>query len=95
MQQNLISELSGIKSNLGNPESLWTRVYNRPYYTDFSQHEQGSVDMFEHLINSNGLRTVMEQYGLIPEEDIRFIKEQIKGPLESPSKDDSVSLCTI
>nr|KAF6423692.1 SAM and HD domain containing deoxynucleoside triphosphate triphosphohydrolase 1 [Rousettus aegyptiacus] len=52
-------------------------------------HEQGSVDMFEHLINSNGLRTVMEQYGLIPEEDICFIKEQIKGPLESPSKDDS------
>lgn len=51
--------------------------------------------MFEHLVNSNGLRDVMEQYGLIPEEDIWFIKEQITGPPESPIKDSSkVSLCT-
>ncbi|XP_011364888.1 deoxynucleoside triphosphate triphosphohydrolase SAMHD1 isoform X1 [Pteropus medius] len=52
-------------------------------------HEQGSVDMFEHLINSNGLRTVMEEHGLILEEDIYFIKEQITGPLESPVKENS------
>uniref|UniRef100_A0A8C0PLT4 Deoxynucleoside triphosphate triphosphohydrolase SAMHD1 n=1 Tax=Canis lupus familiaris TaxID=9615 RepID=A0A8C0PLT4_CANLF len=49
-------------------------------------HEQGSVMMFEHLVNSNGLKAVM-QYGLIPEEDICFIKEQITGPLETPIKD--------
>uniref|UniRef100_H0VBB6 Deoxynucleoside triphosphate triphosphohydrolase SAMHD1 n=1 Tax=Cavia porcellus TaxID=10141 RepID=H0VBB6_CAVPO len=59
---------------LARPEVKWT-------------HEQGSVQMFEYLVNSNGLRTVMEQYGLIPEEDICFIKEQIAGPLESPAKD--------
>ncbi|KAM5245894.1 deoxynucleoside triphosphate triphosphohydrolase SAMHD1 [Ctenodactylus gundi] len=59
---------------LARPEVKWT-------------HEQGSVQMFEHLLNSNGLRDVMEQYGLIPEEDICFIKEQIVGPLESPVKD--------
>ncbi|XP_032275339.1 deoxynucleoside triphosphate triphosphohydrolase SAMHD1 [Phoca vitulina] len=52
-------------------------------------HEQGSVMMFEHLVNSNGLKEVMEYYGLIPEEDICFIKEQITGPLESPIKDSS------
>lgn len=51
------------------------------------KHEQGSVDMFEHLVNSNGLRTVMEQYGLVPEEDICFIKELIAGPPESPTED--------
>ncbi|KAF0874296.1 deoxynucleoside triphosphate triphosphohydrolase SAMHD1 [Crocuta crocuta] len=50
-------------------------------------HEQGSVEMFEHLVNSNGIKAVMEHYGLIPEEDISFIKEQITGPLESPIKD--------
>ena len=51
--------------------------------------------MFEHLINSNGLQDVMKHYGLIPEEDIVFIKEQVTGPLESPIKDPSkVSLCT-
>uniref|UniRef100_A0A5F9CS75 Deoxynucleoside triphosphate triphosphohydrolase SAMHD1 n=1 Tax=Oryctolagus cuniculus TaxID=9986 RepID=A0A5F9CS75_RABIT len=56
---------------LARPEVKWT-------------HEQGSVEMFEHLVSANGLRAVMEHYGLVPEEDIYFIKEQIKGPLESP-----------
>ncbi|EHB05439.1 SAM domain and HD domain-containing protein 1 [Heterocephalus glaber] len=59
---------------LARPEVKWT-------------HEQGSVQMFEYLVNSNGLRAIMERYGLIPEEDICFIKEQIAGPLESPVKD--------
>nr|XP_058894042.1 deoxynucleoside triphosphate triphosphohydrolase SAMHD1 isoform X2 [Kogia breviceps] len=61
---------------LARPDVKWT-------------HEQGSVTMFEHLVNSNGLRDVMEHYGLIPEEDIWFIKEQITGPPESPIKDSS------
>uniref|UniRef100_G1NXD5 Deoxynucleoside triphosphate triphosphohydrolase SAMHD1 n=1 Tax=Myotis lucifugus TaxID=59463 RepID=G1NXD5_MYOLU len=51
------------------------------------KHEQGSVDMFEHLINSNDLKPIMEYYGLIPEEDITFIKEQITGPPKTPVKD--------
>nr|XP_036868674.1 deoxynucleoside triphosphate triphosphohydrolase SAMHD1 isoform X1 [Manis javanica] len=59
---------------LARPDMKWT-------------HEQGSVMMFEHLVNTNGLRDVMQYYGLIPEEDICFIKEQITGPLESPIKD--------
>lgn len=49
------------------------------------RHEMGSVKMFDHLINSNGLRDVMSQYGLVPEEDITFIKEQIEGPHGSPN----------
>ncbi|XP_070276361.1 deoxynucleoside triphosphate triphosphohydrolase SAMHD1 [Myotis yumanensis] len=51
------------------------------------KHEQGSVDMFEHLINSNDLKPIMECYGLIPEEDITFIKELITGPPKTPVKD--------
>ncbi|XP_066090499.1 deoxynucleoside triphosphate triphosphohydrolase SAMHD1 isoform X1 [Saccopteryx bilineata] len=53
------------------------------------RHEQGSVNMFEHLIDSNDLKPVMQQYGLIPEEDICFVKEQIAGPPESPFKKES------
>nr|XP_012310482.1 deoxynucleoside triphosphate triphosphohydrolase SAMHD1 isoform X3 [Aotus nancymaae] len=64
---------------LARPEVKWT-------------HEEGSVKMFEHLINSNGLKAVMERYGLIPEEDICFIKEQIAGPPESPIKEDSLEV---
>lgn len=47
--------------------------------------------MFEHLVNSNELKPVMKNYGLIPEEDITFIKELIKGPPETPVKEGSVS----
>ncbi|KAM5304738.1 deoxynucleoside triphosphate triphosphohydrolase SAMHD1 [Glossophaga mutica] len=50
------------------------------------KHEQGSVEMFEHLVDSNDLRPAMERYGLVPEEDICFIKEQIIGPPASPLK---------
>lgn len=53
------------------------------------RHEKGSVDMFEHLVNSNELKPVMKNYGLIPEEDITFIKELIKGPPETPVKEGS------
>ncbi|XP_055977277.1 deoxynucleoside triphosphate triphosphohydrolase SAMHD1 isoform X1 [Sorex fumeus] len=57
---------------LARPDVKWT-------------HEQGSVQMFEHLIKSNGLKDVMQHYGLVPEEDICFIKEQIIGPPDSPT----------
>ncbi|XP_074867790.1 deoxynucleoside triphosphate triphosphohydrolase SAMHD1 isoform X2 [Carettochelys insculpta] len=47
------------------------------------KHETASVQMFEHLITSNGLEKVMEDYGLVLKEDIDFIKEQIGGPLDT------------
>ncbi|XP_052539489.1 deoxynucleoside triphosphate triphosphohydrolase SAMHD1 isoform X3 [Tympanuchus pallidicinctus] len=46
------------------------------------KHETASVEMFEHLVTSNKLEEVMESYGLILEEDMAFIKEQIGGPID-------------
>ncbi|XP_068119754.1 deoxynucleoside triphosphate triphosphohydrolase SAMHD1-like [Hyperolius riggenbachi] len=46
------------------------------------KHESASVEMFDHLIQSNGLESVMKEYGLLPE-DLTFIKEQIAGPLST------------
>ncbi|NXY48581.1 SAMH1 triphosphohydrolase, partial [Ceuthmochares aereus] len=46
------------------------------------KHETASVEMFEHLITSNNLKEVMRSYGLVLEEDIDFIKEQIGGPID-------------
>ncbi|KAL7985466.1 hypothetical protein Chor_004036 [Crotalus horridus] len=43
---------------------------------------KASVQMFEHLITSNKLRSKMEYYGLKLDEDIDFIKEQIASPVE-------------
>uniref|UniRef100_A0A8B9MU14 Deoxynucleoside triphosphate triphosphohydrolase SAMHD1 n=1 Tax=Accipiter nisus TaxID=211598 RepID=A0A8B9MU14_9AVES len=46
------------------------------------KHETASVEMFEHLITSNKLEEVMKSYGLVLEEDMNFIKEQIGGPID-------------
>ncbi|XP_049342344.1 deoxynucleoside triphosphate triphosphohydrolase SAMHD1 isoform X1 [Astyanax mexicanus] len=47
------------------------------------KHESASVQMFDHLVQVNGLESVMVRYGLVLPEDLIFIKEQIAGPLES------------
>ncbi|NWR76970.1 SAMH1 triphosphohydrolase, partial [Centropus unirufus] len=49
------------------------------------KHETASLEMFEHLITSNKLEEVMRSYGLVLEEDMDFIKEQIGGPIEEPA----------
>ncbi|XP_010189202.1 PREDICTED: deoxynucleoside triphosphate triphosphohydrolase SAMHD1, partial [Mesitornis unicolor] len=46
------------------------------------KHETASVRMFEHLVTSNKLEDVMTSYGLVLEEDMDFIKEQIGGPMD-------------
>lgn len=50
--------------------------------------------MFEHLITSNKLEEVMKSYGLVLEEDMNFIKEQIGGPIDETACEKSVSECT-
>ncbi|XP_075428441.1 deoxynucleoside triphosphate triphosphohydrolase SAMHD1 isoform X5 [Ascaphus truei] len=50
------------------------------------KHELASVDMFDHLISSNGLEEVLKEYGLCLPEDLIFIKEQIAGPQSSEAE---------
>lgn len=69
-------------------------VMFRCLFLNFSQHETASVEMFEHLITSNKLEEVMESYGLILEEDMAFIKEQIGGPIDESTCEASVSCWT-
>ncbi|KAK2512239.1 deoxynucleoside triphosphate triphosphohydrolase SAMHD1 [Columba livia] len=51
------------------------------------KHETASVKMFEHLIASNNLEEVMEDYHLVLKEDMIFIKEQIGGPIDETASD--------
>ncbi|XP_056305766.1 deoxynucleoside triphosphate triphosphohydrolase SAMHD1 isoform X2 [Danio aesculapii] len=53
------------------------------------KHEMASVQMFDHLVQVNGLEAVMLQHGMRLPEDLIFIKEQIAGPLESVVLDQS------
>ena len=59
------------------------------------QHEQASVAMFDHLIEVNKLKREFDQYG-ITEKDLKFVKEQIAGPIDteqcSSSEMQSVSI---
>lgn len=50
--------------------------------------------MFEHLIASNNLEEVMEDYHLVLKEDMIFIKEQIGGPIDETASDNAVSDCS-
>ncbi|XP_060912847.1 deoxynucleoside triphosphate triphosphohydrolase SAMHD1-like [Labrus mixtus] len=60
------------------------------------KHEKGSCDMLDHLVRQNDLKPEMEKYGLIPEDDITFIKEMIAGPLqESKEQEDEKGYCDI
>ena len=45
------------------------------------QHETASIQMFDYLVDNNGLQPVMKKYGLVLPEDQIFIKEMIAGPL--------------
>lgn len=69
------------------------KLCNTTFGLLFSQHETASVQMFEHLITSNKLEEVMESYGLVLEEDMFFIKEQIGGPIDETACAESVSQC--
>ncbi|KAG8580272.1 hypothetical protein GDO81_007216, partial [Engystomops pustulosus] len=45
----------------------------------YFQHEDASLKMFDHLINSNKLEDEMKNYGLVIPDDLIFIKELILG----------------
>jgi hypothetical protein len=57
----------------------------------YFQHEKASVEMFEHLITENELRSVFLENGL-GEQDIQFIKEQIAGPCKDRAEQVTVFL---
>ncbi|XP_072412368.1 deoxynucleoside triphosphate triphosphohydrolase SAMHD1-like [Chiloscyllium punctatum] len=47
------------------------------------KHEEGSRAMFDHMIKTNKLEGIFQDYGLVLPKDLDFIKEQIAGPEES------------
>jgi len=51
----------------------------------FLQHEDASVEMFDHMVKSNNLLYEFAKYGF-DKKDLDFIKEQIAGPQECAGK---------
>ncbi|KAK3567733.1 hypothetical protein QTP86_024055, partial [Hemibagrus guttatus] len=52
------------------------------------QHENASVEMFDHLVKENNLLPLMKRYGLSTI-DLVYIKEQIAGPLNPSASQDT------
>uniref|UniRef100_A0A3B5QR83 Deoxynucleoside triphosphate triphosphohydrolase SAMHD1-like n=1 Tax=Xiphophorus maculatus TaxID=8083 RepID=A0A3B5QR83_XIPMA len=50
------------------------------------RHEKASQDMFDHLVEKNNLIGDMEHHGLVPKEDLLFIKELIDPKVEEIAK---------
>ncbi|CAI5647708.1 unnamed protein product [Oreochromis niloticus] len=82
----LCVQIAGLCHDLGHgPFShLFDGMFNPeadPEHKDW-KHEDASLEMFDHLVKTNGLAQEMERYGLILPPDLTFIKEMIK-PLKS------------
>ena len=56
------------------------------------QHEKASLEMFDHLVEVNGLETEMQRYGLDSVNDLVFIKEMLYKPLDTDSAQDTGDL---
>ncbi|XP_040911755.1 deoxynucleoside triphosphate triphosphohydrolase SAMHD1-like isoform X2 [Toxotes jaculatrix] len=83
----LCVQIAGLCHDLGHgPFShLFDGMFIRKARKDRNKwkHEQASLDMFEHLVKSRGLKDVMRHYGLKLPEDMDFIKELIERPLDT------------
>ncbi|XP_058250813.1 deoxynucleoside triphosphate triphosphohydrolase SAMHD1-like isoform X1 [Hemibagrus wyckioides] len=77
----LCVQIAGLCHDLGHgPFShLFDRMFIPKVRPDLKwEHENASVDMFDHLVKENNLEPMMKHYGL-SDTDLKFIKEQIVG----------------
>ncbi|XP_041061392.1 deoxynucleoside triphosphate triphosphohydrolase SAMHD1-like [Carcharodon carcharias] len=80
----LCVQIAGLCHDLGHgPFShMFDRVFIPRARPDVKwKHEDASLLMFDHLISCNGLEDDFTRHGLNLEDDLIFIKEQIRGPI--------------
>ncbi|KAJ8361321.1 hypothetical protein SKAU_G00178460 [Synaphobranchus kaupii] len=71
----LCVKIAGLCHDLGH--GPFSHLFDKMF---IREHEEASVQMFDHMVNVNSLKPVMESHGLDYTEDLLFIKELIAGP---------------
>ncbi|XP_046895380.1 deoxynucleoside triphosphate triphosphohydrolase SAMHD1-like isoform X2 [Hypomesus transpacificus] len=86
----LCVQIAGLCHDLGH--GPFSHLFDKMFIPKVSRgrkwkHEDASVAMFDHLVDQNELKNLMEQHGLVLPEDLDFIREQIAGPIDkTPGK---------
>ncbi|XP_041801066.1 deoxynucleoside triphosphate triphosphohydrolase SAMHD1-like isoform X2 [Chelmon rostratus] len=77
----LCVQIAGLCHDLGH--GPFSHLFDGMFLTKTEKeikHETLSRRMFDHLVKCNSLEQVMEKYGLVPSEDLDFIKDMIDRP---------------
>ncbi len=87
----LCVQMAGLCHDLGHgPYShLWEMFLKEARPERKYRHEESSIAVFDHLLESNNLRPLLKDLADIDERDIEFVKEQIAGL--SPADDGGAS----
>ncbi|XP_051994015.1 deoxynucleoside triphosphate triphosphohydrolase SAMHD1-like [Xyrauchen texanus] len=82
-QDNLCVQIAGLCHDLGH--GPFSHLFDILFIPEVRmsgtqwKHEMASIQMFQHMVDQNGLKEVMGNYGLNPDEDLPFIEELIQG----------------
>uniref|UniRef100_A0A671W541 HD domain-containing protein n=1 Tax=Sparus aurata TaxID=8175 RepID=A0A671W541_SPAAU len=87
----LCVQIAGLCHDLGHgPFShLYDGMFIKKQHPDKEwKHEKASIEMFDYLVEVNGLKKEMEKWNLNLTNDVVFIKEMIDGPLDTKTAQD-------
>ncbi|XP_051994014.1 deoxynucleoside triphosphate triphosphohydrolase SAMHD1-like [Xyrauchen texanus] len=81
-RDSLCVQIAGLCHDLGH--GPFSHLYDNMFIPEVQpgskwKHEDASFDMFELIVEENGLRDEMKKYDMKPDEDLKFIKDLILG----------------
>ncbi|XP_028265238.1 deoxynucleoside triphosphate triphosphohydrolase SAMHD1-like [Parambassis ranga] len=83
----LCVQIAGLCHDLGH--GPFSHLYDKMFFPNDDpkwKHEKASVQMFDHMVETNNLQSSMELYGLNLQTNLKFIKEMIDPPKKTDLK---------
>uniref|UniRef100_A0A667ZLH5 HD domain-containing protein n=1 Tax=Myripristis murdjan TaxID=586833 RepID=A0A667ZLH5_9TELE len=73
----LCVQIAGLCHDLGH--GPFSHLFDGRFIPEVKEHEDASIMMFDHMVEVNKLEEEMNEYDLVPDEDLEFIKQLIVG----------------